>query len=66
MAPTDKNSRSPADGDARKRPPGAEPKAKRGWQTPRIRTGHLFESNSLACGKSTPQIEQCIQNPVSS
>jgi hypothetical protein len=24
------------------------------------------ESNSLACGKNAPQIEQCIQNPVMS
>jgi hypothetical protein len=39
---------------------------KRAWQPPRIRTGHLFESNSLACGKNTPLLEQCIQNPVSS
>jgi hypothetical protein len=39
---------------------------KRTWQTPRVRTGHLFESNSLACGKNTPALDQCIQNPVSS
>jgi len=31
-----------------------------------VRTGHLFESNSLACGKNTPALDQCIQNPVSS
>jgi len=39
---------------------------KRAWQAPRVRTGHLFESNSLACGKNTPALDQCIQNPVSS
>ena len=44
----------------------APPPLKRPWQSPRIRTGHLFESNSLACGKNTPSLEQCIQNPVSS
>jgi hypothetical protein len=66
MSSADKNTRTPADGDARKRPTGPEGKSKRAWQAPRIRTGHLFESNSLACGKSTPQIEQCIQNPVTS
>lgn len=42
------------------------PRDKRPWQQPRIRTGHLFESNSLACGKNSPQLEQCTQNPVMS
>lgn len=65
MAASDKTPRRSTPDDARKRP-SSEVKRKRTWQTPRIRTGHLFESNSLACGKSTPQIEQCIQNPVSS
>ena len=36
------------------------------WQVPRIRTGHLFESNSLACGKSSQFVEQCLQNPTTS
>ena len=46
-------------------PPGeqAPPVVKRPWQPPRVRTGHLFESNSLACGKSTPQLEQCSAEP---
>jgi len=44
----------------------SRPSGKRSWQTPRVRTGRLFESNSLACGKNTPTLEQCIQNPVSS
>jgi hypothetical protein len=39
---------------------------KRTWQPPRIRSGRLFESNSLACGKNTPAMDQCIQNPVAS
>lgn len=65
MSSSDKPTRRSAPDDARKRP-SSEVKRKRPWQAPRIRTGHLFESNSLACGKSTPQIEQCIQNPVSS
>jgi hypothetical protein len=42
------------------------PGKKRKWERPRIKSGHLFESNSLACGKNAPQIEQCIQNPVMS
>jgi len=44
----------------------SRPAGKRAWQAPRVRTGHLFESNSLACGKNTPALDQCIQNPVSS
>jgi hypothetical protein len=39
---------------------------KRAWITPAIRTGHLFESNSLACGKNTPMIDQCNANPAMS
>lgn len=42
------------------------PEKKKKWETPRIKTGQLFESNSLACGKNAPQIEQCLQNPVMS
>ncbi|HEX2659923.1 MAG TPA: hypothetical protein VHU40_16680 [Polyangia bacterium] len=59
---------SPADKPPRPRPTATEnrPAAKRPWQTPRVRTGQLFESNSLACGKNTPLIPQCVQNPMSS
>ena len=35
---------------------------KRQWRRPQVKTGQLFESNSLACGKTIPQsgmIEQC-------
>jgi hypothetical protein len=39
---------------------------KRAWIAPAIRTGHLFESNSLACGKNTPMIDQCNANPAMS
>jgi hypothetical protein len=47
--------------------PGAGPQGrKRAWITPAIRTGHLFESNSLACGKNTPMIDQCNANPAMS
>ena len=42
------------------------PAVKQKWQQPRIRTGHLFESNSLACGKNVPQLDQCVQNPTTS
>lgn len=39
---------------------------KKKWERPRIKTGHLFESNSLTCGKNSPEIEQCMQNPTAS
>lgn len=42
------------------------PVVKRPWHQPRVRTGHLFESNSLACGKNSGIDEQCIQNPTMS
>jgi hypothetical protein len=38
-------------------------KPKRAWQPPRIKTGQLFESNSLSCGKSNMMMEPCQQNP---
>ena len=54
-----------ADKDLRPHKAGPPGKKKK-WERPRIKTGHLFESNSLACGKNAPQIEQCLQNPVMS
>jgi hypothetical protein len=36
---------------------------KRAWEPPRIKTGQLFESNSLSCGKSNMFMEPCTQNP---
>ena len=39
---------------------------KRRWRSPEIKTGHLFESNSLSCGKNTPGIDQCNNNPTQS
>lgn len=62
MSPSDKPSSTPADGGK----DSPRPATKRAWLAPRVRTGHLFESNSLACGKNTPALDQCIQNPVSS
>jgi len=37
---------------------------KRQWHRPQVKTGQLFESNSLACGKtpSAPN-EQCMMGP---
>lgn len=33
---------------------------KRRWQPPRIKTGQLFESNSMACNKTMTDLgEQC-------
>jgi hypothetical protein len=40
-------------------PPPEAPPAKRKWDPPRIQSGQLFESNSLACAKNGPEIEQC-------
>jgi hypothetical protein len=34
---------------------------KKQWQRPRIKSGQLFESNSLACGKNSPMTEECQQ-----
>jgi hypothetical protein len=43
------------------------PPPKRQWQRPRVKTGQLFESNSLACGKNAPINDECgIQNPLQS
>ena len=36
---------------------------KKVWQKPRIKSGRLFESNSLACGKNGPGMEMCEQAP---
>jgi hypothetical protein len=35
--------------------------ARRRWEKPRVDSGQLFESNSLACSKSGPQVEECLQ-----
>jgi len=39
-----------------------KPARKKRWQTPKVKSGRLFESNSLACGKvfSTGD-ENCLQ-----
>jgi hypothetical protein len=48
------------------RQPNPKPTEKRRWEPPRIKTGQLFESNSLSCGKSNMMMEPCQQNPQSS
>ena len=40
--------------------------AKKRWSAPKIDSGPLFESSSLACGKNSGAIESCIQNPTTS
>jgi hypothetical protein len=38
--------------------------AKRPWRRPQVKTGQLFESNSLSCGKTLAEsggVEQCAQ-----
>ena len=41
------------------------PPPKRPWRRPQVKTGQLFESNSLACGKvftpAQPPMDQCDQ-----
>lgn len=39
---------------------------KKRWAAPKIDSGPLFESSSLACGKASGAIEICIQNPTTS
>jgi hypothetical protein len=40
---------------------------KRPWQRPQVKTGQLFESNSLACGKAiTMPNDMCQQIPQQS
>ncbi len=39
---------------------------KKTWQRPQIKSGRLFESNSLACGKNGPGMDNCEQSPLSS
>ena len=34
-------------------------KKKKSWESPRVKSGQLFEANSLACGKSDPHTDQC-------
>jgi hypothetical protein len=47
------------------RKPSRPPKKQ--WQRPRVKTGQLFESNSLACGKNAPITEECgVQHPTQS
>lgn len=41
----------------------APPRPKKAWQKPRIKSGRLFESNSLACGKNGPGMDSCEQFP---
>jgi hypothetical protein len=51
------------------KPPRSQPPKKtekRAWEPPRIKSGQLFESNSLSCGKSNMMMEPCQQNPQAS
>ena len=49
-----------------KTPRKPPPRPKKPWEPPRVKTGHLFESNSLACGKNGPGNEECLNNPTQS
>jgi hypothetical protein len=48
------------------RPRKAARKQKKSWQRPTVKTGQLFESNSLACGKNSPGTFECMDNPLQS
>lgn len=52
---SDKDDHSPQES-----PPAPAPRV---WYPPRIRTGQLFESNSLACFKASNAMLECGQNP---
>ena len=41
-------------------------KSRKKWVRPALRTGKLFEMNSLACGKSSPITQSCFNNPTNS
>jgi hypothetical protein len=41
--------------------PNAPAPPRRRWEKPRVDSGQLFESNSLAWSKSGPQVEECLQ-----
>jgi hypothetical protein len=44
---------------ADKTPRKASPKrTKKAWQKPKVKSGQLFESNSLACGKVSPPVDE--------
>jgi hypothetical protein len=47
--------------EAPRSPPPAGPR--RSWRAPQIQSGQLFESNSLACFKSSNTILECGQDP---
>ena len=49
----------------RKQKPKLE-KARKKWNRPEIRTGKLFEVNSLACGKTDGSTAPCSLNPGAS
>jgi hypothetical protein len=56
---------------ADKTPRKPHPKGKKKpWEAPRLKSGRLFETNSLACGKSTSMgmsgVDQCHQIPTQS
>jgi hypothetical protein len=40
--------------------------AKKPWQRPTLKSGRLFEANSLACGKNGPGMDMCEQFPKQS
>ena len=46
-----------------------KPAAKRPWRRPQVKTGQLFESNSLSCGKTIAEsggVDQCTSMANSS
>lgn len=37
-------------------------KAKKKYQSPKIKTEKVFEGNAIACGKTQPQTSGCLRN----
>ena len=48
------------------RKPPAPKRKKKTWESPRVKSGRLFESNSLACGKDHSDGGNCSGDPAMS
>jgi hypothetical protein len=46
----------------------AKARKKKPWESPRVKSGRLFESNSLACGKNEQSMnpQMCDSDPTMS
>jgi hypothetical protein len=53
----------PDDDEPADPPPPPTPPPRRAWEPPRIKSGQLFESNSLACFKHGVGVFECGMEP---